>query len=471
MGCYGYGRNTSPNIDALAREGTRFTNYYCSDAPCLPSRAALLTGRFGIHTGAVGHGGTAGDMRLQGAARGFRDTHIQNGLWSLFRRAGMYTVSISSFPERHAAWWFGSHLNEQHNPTGKGGMESAEEVMPTVMNWLKSNKDRDDWALHVNLWDAHTPYRVPKEYGNPFENEPLPAWPDDGAIREHLNYCGPHGLRDMFMYSGGDDSPYPRYPGSVYDAKGVKTLIDGYDCGIRYMDDKIGEVTAFLKENGLYEDTCVIVTSDHGENIGELGIYGEHATADQATCRVPMIIKRKDFLKGQAVDDFHYNVDLCPTLAEMFGLPPYAKWDGISYLETLKSGRKSGHEYLVLSQCAHTLMRGVRFEKYLYSRVYHDGFHPFPAEMLFDLEKDPHERDNLAAGRPELCAKGAKLLLEWHTEQMLKSDSQVDPLLTVLAEGGPMHTRGCLEVFCKRLAETDRGDYAAALRNKHPNGI
>ena len=73
LGCYGYHRNTSPNIDRIAAQGVRFDNCYCSDAPCLPSRAALMTGRFGIHTGVVGHGGTCADLRLDGPDRGFRD--------------------------------------------------------------------------------------------------------------------------------------------------------------------------------------------------------------------------------------------------------------------------------------------------------------------------------------------------------------------------------------------------------------
>ncbi|MEG1887236.1 MAG: sulfatase-like hydrolase/transferase, partial [Oscillospiraceae bacterium] len=71
MGCYGYSRNTTPNMDAVAAEGLRFENYYCSDAPCLPSRAALISGKFGIRNGVVGHGGTAADMCLRGADRGF----------------------------------------------------------------------------------------------------------------------------------------------------------------------------------------------------------------------------------------------------------------------------------------------------------------------------------------------------------------------------------------------------------------
>lgn len=60
LGCYGYHRNTSPNIDKIAAEGVRFTNYYTSDAPCAPSRTALMSGQFGIRNGLVGHGGTAG---------------------------------------------------------------------------------------------------------------------------------------------------------------------------------------------------------------------------------------------------------------------------------------------------------------------------------------------------------------------------------------------------------------------------
>ena len=65
LGCYGYHRATSPNIDRVAAQGVRFEQYYCSDAPCLPSRAAIMTGQFGFHNGVVGHGGTAADLRLE----------------------------------------------------------------------------------------------------------------------------------------------------------------------------------------------------------------------------------------------------------------------------------------------------------------------------------------------------------------------------------------------------------------------
>src|SRR5690625_2554490 len=94
LGCYGYHRNTSPHIDKIAKESIVFTNYYCSDAPCAPSRSALMSGRFGIHNGVVGHGGTAGDMRLEGEKRGTRGKITDESLPSSLRQLGYKTASI-----------------------------------------------------------------------------------------------------------------------------------------------------------------------------------------------------------------------------------------------------------------------------------------------------------------------------------------------------------------------------------------
>ncbi len=95
LGCYGYHRNTSPNIDRIAKEGVRFTNYYTSDAPCAPSRSALMSGQFGIHNGLVGHGGTAGDVRHDGTERGFSDRLARESLPAFLNQAGIKPVLIS----------------------------------------------------------------------------------------------------------------------------------------------------------------------------------------------------------------------------------------------------------------------------------------------------------------------------------------------------------------------------------------
>ncbi len=468
LGCYGYERNTSPNIDAIAAEGVRFDNYYTSDAPCFPSRTALMSGRFGIHNGVVGHGGTAADMRREGASRQFRDKLANESFPALFRAAGMKTSLISPFGERHSAWTFYAGFNEIHN-TGKGGMESAEEVTPVVLDWLDSNAERDDWFLYVNYWDPHTPYRAPEDFGNPFANDPLPAWITDDVFARHREKIGPHSPREINMYNNRTDPRYPRYPGELTNRDDLRRMIDGYDCGIRHMDENIGMIFDKLRSKGVMDDLVIIITADHGENMGELGIYGEHGTADQGTCRIPMIIRWPGRTKGGTVDSgLHYHLDLPPTMAELMGRPAMPSWDGRSYAQAVRGEASCGREFLVVSQCAHVCQRSVRFGDWLYIRTYHDGYHLFDKEMLFNLASDPFEQTNLAAERRDVCREAVYLLNEWHDGMMSTMEYDVDPLWTVMKEGGPYHARGHLKEYAERLRESGRGHALAELQRRHP---
>ncbi len=467
LGCYGYHRNTSPTLDALARDGVRFDGYYCSDAPCLPSRAALMSGRFGIHTGVVGHGGTAADMRLEGDARRFRDRMDREALPMVFRRAGLHTASISPFPERHSAWWFNAGFNELHN-TGLGGMESAEHVTPTVLRWIEQNAGRDDWFLHVNYWDPHTPYRAPAAFGNPFADDPLPAWLTEETLARHRGMVGPHGAREISMFDNRTNPDFPRHPGELADMGDLRRMIDGYDCGIRYLDGHIAQLLAAFERQGVLDDLAIIVSADHGENQGELGIYGEHATADVGTCRIPLLIRWPGAPRGHVDRGLHYNLDLAPTLADLFGQPAAPAWDGQSYAPALRDGAACGRDALVLSQCAHVCQRSVRTGPWLYMRTYHDGFHLFPQEMLFNVEDDPHEQHDVAADHPQICHAAAHQLLGWHDAMMATQTDAVDPLWTVMREGGPEHTRGELPRYAQYLEATDRAWAVPELRRRHP---
>lgn len=469
LGCYGYHRNTSPNIDRIARDGIRFDNYFTSDAPCYPSRTALMTGRLGIHNGVVGHGGTAGDLRPEGESRGFRDRlGRQETLPGVFRKKGMHCTLVSPFGERHSAWTFYAGFNEMHN-TGKGGMESAEEVTPTVLRWIDQHAQQDNWFLYVNYWDPHTPYRAPSEFGNPFADDPLPEWMSQEMLDRHRQKVGPHSAREINMYDNRTHPDFPRYPGEITDMETLRMMVDGYDCGIRYVDEHVGKLLHALKEKGVYEDVVIVVTADHGENMGQLGIYGEHATADQGTCRIPMII-RWPGMQGAHVDrDLHYHLDLVPTLAEMLEVPSSDVWDGQSYAQVIRSGKQSGRPYLVVSQCAHVCQRSVRFGDWLYMRTYHDGYHLFPREMLYNLKDDPFEQRDVAARHPDVCREAAWLLNEWHDDAMMIAPSDVDPLWTVMREGGPHHAKGFLESYVERLEATGRGEAVEELRRRHPD--
>jgi arylsulfatase A-like enzyme len=478
LGCYGYSRNTSPNIDRIANEGMKFTNYYCADAPCLPSRSGFMSGQFGIHSGVVGHGGTAADRRLEGQGRGFSEDYHRMNLAGMFRLNDYHTVTISPFAERHSAWWFNAGFRETHN-TGWGGMESAEHITPTVLDWLNRNAESDNWFLHINYWDSHGPYRAPEEFGNPFEGQPGGSdWVTDEIFNRHHKTGGPHTCQDIGMYSG--EVPnwnYNRYPLELHNTDDVKRFSDGYDCGTAYMDSHIGQIFSLLENKGVMEDLVIIITSDHAENMGELGIYAEHGTADYSTCRIPMIIRFPGKIaEGTVAEGKHYNVDLAPTLADLFVFDKHDKWDGNSFAKTLTHGEDCGREYVVVSQCAHVCQRGVRFGPWMYIRTYHDGFHPnIEDEMLFNIEDDPHEIINLAPDKRDICHQGAYYLTEWHDQMMatMPNGYTTDPMRTVIAEGGPFHANprfiGDLSEYLKRLEKTGRTESADIIRQRHPN--
>ena len=467
MSCYGYARRTTPNIDRVCREGVRFDRCYCSDAPCLPSRAALVSGMFGIRSGVVGHGGTAADRRLTGRDRDFKDYVDLNNFHNIFRRAGMYTASISTFAERHSAWWFNAGFHECIN-VGGSGLESGEKVLPEALGWLERNRERENWFLHVHFWDPHTPYRAPEDFGDPFENDPLPEWITEEVFERHRAHVGPHSVNELDMYDDAEIPGCPRMPGSASDMAGLRRIIDGYDCGISYADKLVGEILDLLRSQGIYDDTAIIVTSDHGESMGELGVYCEHGFADEATCHIPLIVKWPGSAKGTAAGGLHYNLDLLPTVADLLGVERCGNWDGAGFADAVMSGEDAGRESLVISQMAHVCQRSARFGDWLYVRTYHDGFHLFDGEMLYNLSDDPHEQYDLKEERPELCALGAKIILDWQDEQMAKQPGTPDPMWTVLAEGGPYHASDkLLPPYLRRLEETGRKEGADRLRARH----
>lgn len=467
LGCYGYERNTSPNIDSIAKDAVIFDQYYCSDAPCLPSRTALMTGKFGIHTGVVGHGGTTADIRPEGPGRLFKAQLNNYCLPGMLKNHGYKTATISPFAERHSSWVFNAGFHEVYN-TGKGGQEAADEVTPVILDWLERNQKVNDWFLHVNYWDPHTPYRTPMELGNEFDRDPMPEWLTRDIFEQHKHAVGAHTVYELGMYTAKINSDRPRALGQLNSYEDAKLFMDSYDMGIRYADSNIGQILGKLKEQGIYEDMMILVSSDHGESMGEFGIYGEHGMADYSTMRIPMIIKYPRGRKGCHDQGLHYNLDLAPTLAELMKIDPCWQWDGRSYANSLLHGQDTGREELILGQCAHVCQRAVRFDNWHYIRVYHDGFRLLEKEMLFDIEKDPHMIHNLAKDYPEIVREAVYRLTNWKDDMMQTMDTDVDPLWTVIKEGGPQHAKGYhLESYLKRLEQTGRKEAADALREKH----
>ncbi len=473
LGCYGYHRNTSPNIDKIAKEGTIFSECYASDVPCLPSRAAFFTGRFGIHSGVVGHGGTAADMRLTGIERGFSDPFKDQCWMSMLSRSRFYPVSISPFAERHSAYWFCAGWKEMYNP-GLRGLETADHIFPYAKKWLKDNGKKDNWFLHLNTWDPHTPYRTPLEFGNPFENEPPPSWITQDIIDEDRKSYGWHSAKDLwgfgYRFEKGRRRYYPRAGVSeIKNLEDYKVWIDGYDVGIRYADEMVGKIVDILQELEIYDDTLIIISSDHGESQGELNVYGDHATACHIVNRVPMIVKWPGKDWKDKYDHFIYQVDIAATIIEGLGQKVPNFWDGKSFYIEIESEEKFGRDYLVLSQNALSCQRTVRFDNWTLIRTYHSGLKNYLEIMLFDYKNDFHMTKNLADEKPEIVSRGLKILDEWHKEMMKNSSSDIDPMWTVIREGGPEHTRYDLNKYIKRLKKTDREHWVKSILDRNEN--
>lgn len=469
LGCYGYHRQTSPNVDRIAADGVRFTNCHVTDAPCLPSRTALFSGRFGVHTGVINHGGVAAQPFVEGPGRAFRSGWGQTCWMTCLRQAGLKTATISPFGERHSAWWWYAGFNEIYNP-GKGGNERADEVAPIALDWIQRNARGDDWFLHLNFWDAHTPYRTPADFGDPFAGEPLPAWLTEEVRQQHWMGCGPHSAREITGYNTNDPwgGRYPRQPLEAPSMAQVRMMFDGYDTGVRYSDHYLGQVLSALADEGVLDETVIMISADHGENLGELNVYGDHQLADQITTHVPLIVRWPGITQPRVDDAFLHPLDFAATMVDLLGRPVPENWDGVSFAEAFRRGESSGREYLVVSQGAWSCQRGVRLEDYLCLRSYHDGYHGFPDTMLFDIARDPHEQHDLAPERPDLVAHAMELLDRWHADAMRTATHGHDPMWTVMREGGALHTRGQLPRYLQRLRDTDRSTWADRLALQHP---
>ncbi len=473
MGCYGYHRDTTPNIDRLATQSTIFTNVYASDTPCLPSRTALWTGRHGIHTGVIDHLGSAADPIPDGPQRGWHNTIGETNWMTVLRRLGYKTVTVSPFADRHSAWSWYAGYSEIHNigDTYHGGKNTAPQVADIALDLIERNGKDDDWFLHLNFWDVHWPYRVPPEYGEPFEHDPLPEWLTENIRQNHWDSYGPKSAQDLgYRIRQEWERDYPRQPVEIANMQDVRKMFDGYDTAIHYVDHHIGFILQALEAQNILDETVIVIAADHGESLGELNMYMSHRIADHPVSHIPLIVRWPGITDQARRDDgLHYHFDWAATMIELLCGEVPKNWDAQSFTQNFENGEVAGRDCLVISAGVGGLTRSVRFGPYLLLRVYHDGYNGLDELMLFDLENDPPEQHNLAADRPDLVAKGLSLIETWHNEMMKTSSHPFDPLWQVYHEGGPQDMRGQLPLYLDQLRQTGREHWAEKLEEQYPN--
>jgi arylsulfatase A-like enzyme len=380
------------------------------------------------------------------------------------RQHGYKTVTFSTFADRHQAFWFHGGWSESHTPSLKTGDENADEVNEAVLPWLKNHGQDDNWFLHVQYWDPHRNYTVDQKWIDLIADDPFPAWPDEAAIARHQAAYGPFTATELFPHRDGK-SPVETMPHQITCRQEFKHFVDGYDGAIRFMDDQIGQLISLLDQLGILDDTAIVISADHGEAMGEQGVYGDHVCAGEAVHNVPMIVRWPgNNVANRQFDDLVYNVDFHPTLCNLLDIPVPSGWDGESFAAAIRGEDWSGRDYLVWDHALYSCQRAVRTPDWLFIRTYHPGLFSFAEQMLFDMENDPHQASNLAMERPDICAQMDYLMQNWLHDQVGHHGSQPDPLAEVVKTGPFKYVQ--LEPWISRLHGKGRSREADEILNR-----
>jgi arylsulfatase A-like enzyme len=180
----------------------------------------------------------------------------------------------------------------------------------------------------------------------------------------------------------------------------------------------------------------IVISADHGEAIGELGMYFEHGNCTEGTTRVPLIISWPGVIPtGTVVDDLMYQLDLPPTLLDYLEMPIPGGWDGMSMKSAINGEDRASRDHLVLGTGIFSFQRAVRTDRYRLIRTLHSGLFNYDPLYLYDLESDPLQRKNIAAEQPEIVAQLDHLLLEWLMQHTTGPAAVADPFQVQMAAG------------------------------------
>jgi arylsulfatase A len=425
LGCYGQTKIKTPNIDRLAAEGTRFTNFYCGCSVCAPSRCALMTGKH------MGHA-TVRDNMQRGP--GLEGQHAMEAgtvtVAQLFKQAGYATAIVGK-------WGLG--MPADHSSPLDFGFDHH-------YGYLCQGMAHTYYPPYLWLDDRQQPLagNPAYSYGQKEVIQPSgQAYSHDLLADEALNWVREHQGGPFFLYLAftvphvslqvPDDSlaEYAgRWPETAMTTSRHYANHDtpraAYAAMITRMDRDVGRLTALLKELDLDDETLVFFASDNGAvsalagtdpeffNSGG-GLRGYKQELYEGGIRTPFIARWPGRIGAGATSDLIGAFwDVLPTLCEIAGTAAPAEIDGVSITPTLL-GRPGQvlHEYLYWEYHSGGRSQAVRFGPWKAVRNQVDQA-PDATPELYDLEHDPSEETNLAQRHPELAAKAAAYMKAAH---------------------------------------------------------
>jgi choline-sulfatase len=423
LGCYGNPVVQTPHLDGLAARGTRFANAYCPTPICVPSRASLATGRYahqieswdnakpyvGTEAASWGHRLTAQGHQVTTIGKlhyrqvedptGFPDQrlpmHVLDGVGDLF------ALLRAEMPVRQ-------HSRRQVLEAGPREVEYTRydrAIGQEAVRWLRDEAPRQKkpWALFVSFTYPHFPLAVPEPWFSlhPPESLPLPVqwrpeeWPRHPVVehqREKQNCQEP------------------------FDEPTVRRAMQAYYGMVAFLDDQIGGLLRALEESGQAERTRIIYSTDHGEQLGEHGLWWK-SSMYEASVGVPLIVAGPDVPAGKVVETNVSTIDCFKGIVASVGAHFEPEDADLPGEDLFQLAQEPDRPRTVLSEY-HTVFSPsaifmLKRERYKY--VHYVGYPP----QLFDHQADPFETRDLAADPAQ-----ASLLAECEAELRQRLDPE-----------------------------------------------
>jgi len=340
LGCAGHPLVRTPTLDALAARGVRFARHHANAAPCGPGRASLYTGTYQMNHRVVGNG-TPLDDRLDNVARVARRAGYDPILFGYTDQAvdprtvtdpddprlEEYTGVLPGFtvgldlPDHHRPWLahLAAHGHEVDDPwtalatedQRPAGLSVSAFLADHVIDWL-GRADDEPWFAHVSFLRPHPPYRAAGDWSRAYDPADCPApapVPDDR-----------HRLHDRLL-----DHPIT---GAPTEPRALAELAAQYYGCVSHVDHELGRVLAAVDARGDTDRTVVVITSDHGEQLGDQGLV-EKGGYFGASYHIPAIVAGPGVVAGGVVESFTEAVDVLPTICDLIGAPIPLQVDGL----------------------------------------------------------------------------------------------------------------------------------------------
>lgn len=484
LGCYGDPFVKTPNIDRFAKEGVVFTNTYCQQAVCGPSRASFLTGMRPDYTGVWD---LETEMRninpeilsmpqffkqngyiTAGIGKVFDsrsvDENIDKPSWSIpfYKKSNdYYPKEMGKAKGRYrgvkvleeieiyekiggAKGLTGKELSNFIKINAKPSVESLDipdnayidgaTVLHSkdILKVLKENAKPFFFA--VGITKPHLPFAVPKKYWDLYNRDEIQL----AEFRENANnspLVAYHGAGELYKYT--DIPPIA----SFSDVKGgmelpfdkQKELIHGYYASVSYADALIGKLISTLESLDLKDNTIVTIIGDHGWHLGDHNLWCKHSNFEQAT-RIPMIFKIPG-IKASKTSALAEAVDIFPTLCDATGIKIPEQLQGASLMPILKETKSKVKDYAVSQYRRGKNMRtfgySIRTERYrltLWMKDFYRLYKPFDqgyivSGELYDYDNDPLETENYYNNKEYVSVK--KELLDYFAEYAKQQNEEL----------------------------------------------